>query len=352
MRLKMKSKIFFKKLITYSYLGIKFGIVGSLIGFVLHVTWGNLDELKYTIITGFIIGFFIGLFELIFSSSNVKRLPYSVLLLFRTIFYFLITIISVYSLLLINLKNNGLELMSLADPQKFEEIRDVYFLTNINTIYVLIFSLVATFVWQLKSFFGKGVLFNYLTGRYYKPSIEDRIFMFLDLNDPTTLAEKLGSKKYSSFLSDFFNDLDLAFTKTKGHVFQYVGDEVVIIWKPKNGLKNNNCINSYFFAVDILESKKEYYLNKYKIFPFFKASLHLGEVTITEIGASKKEIVYHGDTINTASRICSSAHMLGKNILISKALHDKLNSDINIVFDDLREQSLKGKDEKIHIYSI
>lgn len=53
--------------------------------------------------------------------------------------------------------------------------------------------------------------------------------MFLDLNDATTFAEKLGSKKYSSFLNDFFNDLDPAFTKTKGRVFQYVGDEVVII---------------------------------------------------------------------------------------------------------------------------
>jgi adenylate cyclase len=348
----VKSKIFFNEFKTYLILGIKFGIVGSLIGFILHAIWGNLEEVKYTIITGFIIGFFIGFFELIFSNLKVGRLPYSILLLIRTILYFLITFISVYSLLIIYLKNNGLATISLADPQKFEKISNVYFLTNINTIYVLVFTLAATFIWQLKSFFGKGVLFNYLTGKYHKPSIEERIFMFLDLNDATTLAEKLGSKKYSSLLSDFFNDLDLAFTKTRGQVFQYVGDEVVIIWKLKNGIKNNNCIKAYFLAIDIMENKKEYYLDKYKIFPSFKASLHLGQVTITEIGASKKEIVYHGDTINTASRICSSAHMLGKNILISKALHDKLNTDIDIVFDDLGEHSLKGKDEKIHIYSI
>jgi len=348
----VKNKIFFSEFKSYPILGIKFGIIGSLIGFVLHAIWGNLEEVKYTIITGFLIGFFIGFFELVFSNSKVEKLPYSVLLLFRTIIYFLIAIICVYSLLLIYLKTNGLGSISLADPQKFEEISNVYFLTNINIIYVLVFTLVASFFWQLKSFFGKGILFNYLTGKYHKPSIEDRIFMFLDLNDATTLAEKLGSKKYSSFLSDFFHDLDLAFSKTKGQVFQYVGDEVVIIWKPKNGLKNNNCINAYFLAVDILENKKECYLDKYEIIPSFKASLHLGEVTITEIGVSKKEIAYHGDTINTTSRICSSAHMPGKNILISKALHDKLNTDIDVVFDDLDEHSLKGKDEKIHIYSI
>ena len=88
--------------------------------------------------------------------------------------------------------------------------------------------------------------------------------MFLDLNDATTIAEKLGSKKYSFLLNDFFTDLDSAFTKTKGHVFQYVGDEVVVIWNPKTGLKNNNCLKAYFLAEQILGSKKEYYLNKYK----------------------------------------------------------------------------------------
>ena len=70
-----------------------------------------------------------------------------------------------------------------------------------------------------------------------------------------------------------------------------------------------------------------------------------------KIGVSKKEIVYPGDTIKTASRICSSAHMLGKSILISKAVHDKLNTENDVVFDDLGEHSFKGKSEKIHITS-
>jgi adenylate cyclase len=204
----------------------------------------------------------------------------------------------------------------------------------------------------LKSFFGKGVLLNYLTGRYHKPSIEDRIFLFLDLNDATTIAEKLGSKRYSSFLSEFFKDIDLAFTETKGRIFQYVGDEVVVIWKPKDGLKNNNCIKSYFLAKNILINKQDYYIKTYNVVPTFKASLHMGEVTITEIGVSKKEIVYHGDTINTASRLCASAHMLEKSITISKELHDRLESDPDIVFEDLGGHLLKGKDEKIFLFSI
>jgi adenylate cyclase len=347
-----KDIIFFKELTTSLILGIKFGIVGAVLGFILHFIWGNLEAISYTVITGFLIGFIVGLFELLFSHPKAGRLPYSLLLFIRTLIYFLITIVSVYVVFRIYLDDAGFTKEVLRNPQTYAEIEKVYFLANINTIYILVFTIVATFIWQLKSFFGKGVLLNYLTGRYHKPSHEDRIFMFLDLNDATTIAEKLGSKIYSSFLSDFFKDIDIAFTQTKGRIFQYVGDEVVVIWNLKTGLKNNNCIESYFLALNILEDKKEYYFNNYNTFPSFKASLHVGEVTITEIGVSKKEIVYHGDTMNTASRICASAHKLGKNILISKELHGKLKSDTDIVFDDLGEHLLKGKDEKIHLFSI
>jgi adenylate cyclase len=127
--------------------------------------------------------------------------------------------------------------------------------------------------------------------------------MFLDLNDATTIAEKLGSKRYSSFLSDFFKDIDLAFTQNKGKIFQYVGDEVVVIWTP-------------------------------------------------EIGVSKKEIVYHGDTMNTASRICGSAHILNKSLVLSKFLYDALELNGDFEFEDLGAQVLKGKDEEIHLYSV
>ena len=319
-------------------------------GFVLHAIWGNLALIFYTVINGFVIGFFIGLAELFF--SQIQRWPYSIILVFRSILYFLITIISVYSLLLLYLKNNGMGSEALADPVQYKQISRVYFLANINTLYLLILTILASFFWQLKSFLGKGIVVNYMLGRYHKPTVEQRIFMFLDLNDATGLAEKLGSRKYSSLLSDFFNDLDSAITGTKGQVFQYVGDEVVALWNMKYGLKNNNCMHTYFLARDILQRRKSYYLEKYQVVPAFKVAFHVGEVTITEIGISKKEIVYHGDTMNTTARICASAHTLGRNILISRDLYQKLPLKSGMVFEDMGSHFLKGKDEKIQLFTI
>ena len=109
-------------------------------------------------------------------------------------------------------------------------------------------TIAATFIWQLKTFFGKGIVLNYLIGRYCKPRIEDRIFMFLDLNNATTIAESIGSKMYSNLLSDFFKDIDLAITKTKGTVFQYVGDEVVVIWKIKKARSSSQVLLTYLYS--------------------------------------------------------------------------------------------------------
>ena len=104
--------------------------------------------------------------------------------------------------------------------------------------------------------------------------------------------------------------------------------------------------------MDIIAEKKEYYLKNYNGIPSFKAALHIGEVSITEVGISKKEIAYHGDTMNTTARICASAHKLGREFLITKALIDRLPENNKDIFEELGEYSFKGKDEKIQIYSI
>ena len=51
-----------------------------------------------------------------------------------------------------------------------------------------------------------------------------------------------------------------------GAVFGFI---LHVIWRVKNGLNNNNCVNSYFLALNILEDKREYSFNKYNTFPSF-----------------------------------------------------------------------------------
>src|SRR5690348_4272314 len=78
--------------------------------------------------------------------------------------------------------------------------------------------------------FGPGMFWSMLSGEYHKPKIENRIFIFLDINESTSIAEDLGHEKYFRMLRDFFSDLTLPVLANDGEIYQYVGDEVLVSW--------------------------------------------------------------------------------------------------------------------------
>lgn len=207
------------------------------------------------------------------------------------------------------------------------------------------------FMLQVNDKFGQGVLWKFLTGRYYRPREEERIFMFLDLKSSTTIAERLGHIKYSRFIQDCFIDLAVV-EKNEAEVYQYVGDEAVLSWSITNGLVNNNCIMAYFNFARHLQSKQAYYNANYGIVPEFKAGVNGGKVTVAEVGIIKKEIAFHGDTLNTASRIQDQCSEWNRSLLISEYLEEKLNWTQNLTRQPMGNIKLRGKEKNIRIYSV
>ena len=92
---------------------------------------------------------------------------------------------------------------------------------------------------------GYAVLVNLFTGRYHRPKEEQRIFMFLDMNSSTTIAEQLGHVRYFELLREYYSDLSDAIIQHMGEVYQYIGDEIVITWKDQKGLQDNHCIRCF-----------------------------------------------------------------------------------------------------------
>ena len=39
---------------------------------------------------------------------------------------------------------------------------------------------------------GQHVLLNFVTGRYHQPRVEERVFLFIDMEGSTGFAERLG----------------------------------------------------------------------------------------------------------------------------------------------------------------
>ena len=186
-----------------------------------------------------------------------------------------------------------------------------------STIYTAIMIIVISFIKQMNAKFGPGILIPMLLGKYRNPRTEKRIFLFMDLKDSTPHAEKLGNIKFSALLQDCFSDVNRFIPPFNAEIYQYVGDEIVLSWRSEEGLKDNNCIRFFFSFQKRLQDRKEYYLRKYNFVPEFKAGANIGYITVAEVGDFKREIAYHGDTINTASRIQSVCNTYGKSFLIS-----------------------------------
>ncbi len=135
----------------------------------------------------------------------------------------------------------------------------VWFVVTVITIFLI----------RVNEKYGPGVLTDIILGKYHQPKGEQRIFMFLDIKSSTTLAEKLGNKYYFNLLKDFFADITDSILYNKGEIYQYVGDEVVISWKVRHGIENNNCLNCFFEARKEMTNTSPRQLYKESISPSF-----------------------------------------------------------------------------------
>jgi adenylate cyclase len=219
-------------------------------------------------------------------------------------------------------------------------------------VFYFVMTIIITFINQVNNKYGPGVLLPILMGKYRNPVEEERIFMFMDLKSSTTIAESLGHIKYSSFIRDSFMDINQVLFPYNAQVYQYVGDEIILSWTIREGLKNLSCVHFYFACEKQFDKKKEYYIKNYGQVPHFKAGLHMGKVTAVEIGEIKRDIAYHGDTMNTAARIQSMCNEYSKKMLVSSYFAEQSNVGSLFVTTTLGNILLKGKTTTVGIVSI
>lgn len=219
-------------------------------------------------------------------------------------------------------------------------------------IYYFFMTILISFINQVNKKYGPGILVPVLLGRYRDPKEEDRIFMFMDLKSSTATAEGLGHLRYSSFIRDCFSDINEVLYPYRAQVYQYVGDEIVVSWPEGEGIRNHFCLSFYFACKRQFQDRSEYYKTSYGVLPEFKAGAHSGTVTAVEIGEVKRDIAYHGDTLNTAARIQSVCNEYGKSFIVSKALLDKVGIHPNMQMNTLGEIFLKGKAAPVELVSV
>jgi adenylate cyclase len=325
-----------------------FGMYGS-DQFILLKKPFELDQKFFEAnIVSILNGLLLSLVDFVLDTPNFKRKSFQYIIIVKSFAYVVIMFISIVLLfvldgILTNRENNFMYSLNYTISSNY---------TIALYLYGVFISLLINFFKEVNKKFGPGILIKLFSGRYYNPRVEDRIFMFIDLKSSTTIAEKLGHLRYSRLIQDCFYDVTDVVAKYRAEIYQYVGDEIVLTWELEKGIENDNCFKFFFEFKKKLETLSDYYKEKYGIVPVFKAGMNAGTVTVAEVGELKKEIAYHGDVLNTASRIQEQCNVHQKPLLISNQLYKKMPRTGFFKIDLIGEMMLKGKLNPVSIYSV
>ena len=298
-----------------------------------------------------IVGYLIGALEIFFFDNLFRNKSFTRKILYKILIYSaLLFIIITITFPVASSIETGDPVFSRSSWQRY--INFLSSATFASTSVQMAFSLVLCFFYSgISDNLGHSVMVNMLSGKYHRPVEEKRIFMFLDMKASTATAEKLGHTRYYQYLRDYYQDMSDPIINRLGEVYQYIGDEIVVSWIYPEGVRRNACIRCFYDLKKSIRKRRDYYLATYDMVPEFKAGLHLGEVTVGEIGALKKEIVFTGDVLNVTARIQGLCNSVGAELLISAALYNELSPG-KYEATSIGIHALSGRSKSIELYTI
>lgn len=301
------------------------------------------------VLFGFIFGTAFTLINYAADNSSIRKLSFGKIILFKSLFYFL-TLVVASIIIYITFKAAGIIPRGITYDTYTKQMPNEFMIASL--IFLAFFIILNNFMIQVNKKFGPGSLLKMLTGKYHKPVDEERVFMFIDMKDSTTIAEHLGHNEYSRLLQTCYHDLTEVVINTKAEIYQYVGDEVVLSWQGKEGFNKLNCIQAFFQFQKIIKKRKNYYIKNFEVVPEFKAGIDVGDVTAAEIGEIKRDVAFHGDVVNTASRIQENCKPLRQKLIISENVEKNIQHFNGFTKENLGEFMLRGREHPIKLYGI
>jgi adenylate cyclase len=208
---------------------------------------------------------------------------------------------------------------------------------------------VVSFLFEVNSLLGQNVLLSFVTGRYHRAQVEQRVFLIIDMQNSTAAAERLGEVDFHRLLNRLLTDLSAPIVLRGGQIYKYVGDELIATWPLARGLKDATCVRACFAALARLVADGADYEREFGTAAQVRASLHCGPVVVGEMGSVKKEIALLGDALNTAARLVDVCRDSGESVIASADLLDRLVLPPGVSARSLGLIRLRGKEQAIRL---
>jgi adenylate cyclase len=342
----------FKRKIRISLRLIAFGICAGLFFVVLSDGTDDWYPLVNGATIGFLIAVLTSIFELQVYEKRIRKQSFIVVLAIRSSFYFFsIVAIIICEIGVARMLKDNIGFSELMKNEAFNNyIFGGEFVTSVFYTFALV--VLINFHRQISRKLGDDVFNSMITGKNYHPRETEKIFMFLNIPSSAVIINEIGRMKFHQFINEIAHDITLPILSNYGKIYQYVEDEMVILWKVNEGIKNANIVRCYFDIKDKINERKEIYIKKYGIVPKIKAALHYGTVVKGEIGLIRSEVVYHGDVMNTTSRILEACRNQDNELLVSAELMQLIELPPIYSSEKCSDIKLRSKKEPMELYKI
>jgi adenylate cyclase len=191
---------------------------------------------------------------------------------------------------------------------------------------VITYSVISIVVMRVVHFIGVQTLFHLTVGTYHRPVLETKILLFLDINDSTGLASRLGAIATKAFVGKFLFDISAPITNNGGDIYLYKGDGLIALWGWHEGIFRGRILRAIDAIFAAVGDEHDAYLEQFGVVPPFRIGVHGGEVVVSEQGDTKRAIGIYGDTINIAQRMEEAAKAHGVACVISGDVADALDA--------------------------
>src|SRR6202021_1082653 len=176
--------------------------------------------------------------------------------------------------------------------------------------------------------------------------------LVFDLRGSPGLAERLGGVAIHRLLDRTFRLLTLAVVDYHGEVLNYVGDEVIVTWRERDGAVDCRPLRCFAAMRDELSAASSQLVREFGAVPRIRGSLHFGPVIVGEIGDVKRAIVFNGDVMNTAARLEELSREGGGGFLAAPRGMERFSSVLPFAIRDLGRLPIRGRADGIDVVGI
>jgi len=216
---------------------------------------------------------------------------------------------------------------------------------------VIAFAVIGIVVMRTIHFIGIETLFHLMIGTYHRPVLEEKVLLFLDINDSTGLAERLGAVQIKSLVGKFLFDISKPITDYGGEIYLYKGDGLIALWNWSEAIRGNRILRALDAVFASVTREEPEYRRQFGVVPRFRVGVHGGEVVVSEQGDTKRAIGVYGSTINIAARMeeAAKAHDVACVISgdVAQALPDAEQQLLPLVTNRLRAFRSRSRSSNI-----